>query len=115
MVSSSYVEVVGSHRAPPTQAAYVSDLADDETVTASLYLKRKEDPAELAGLVRPDQRRAALHDARRGQYGAEIGLILSFARETGLHPASIEPEKRLVRLSIRRWSQRSACLPKFTS
>ena len=99
MVSSSYVEVVGSHRAPPTQAAYVSDLADDEIVTASLYLKRKEDPAALTGLDQPAQRRALLHDHRREQYSADIGLVLAFARENGLHPASIEPEKRLIRLS----------------
>lgn len=99
MVSSSYVEVVGSHRAPPTQAAYVSDLADDETITASLYLKRKEDPAGLADLDRPDRRRALLHDHRRQQYGADIGVILNFARENGLTAASIEPEKRLVRLT----------------
>jgi kumamolisin len=99
MVSSSYVELVGSHRAPPTQAAYVSDLADDETVTASLYLKRKEDPAALASLDQVDQRRAMLHDHRREQYNAEIGLILAFAREAGLTAASIEPEKRLVRLT----------------
>jgi len=99
MVSSSYVEVVGSHRAPPTQAAYVADLADDETVTASLYLKRKDDPTDLSGLDRPDQRRMALHDRRREQYAADIGLILRFAREHGLTAASIEPEKRLVRLT----------------
>jgi len=99
MVSSSYVEVIGSHRAPPTQAAYVSDLADNETVTASLYLKRKEDPAALASLDQPDQRRAVLHEHRREQYSHEIGLILDFARQAGLTPASIEPGKRLVRLS----------------
>jgi kumamolisin len=99
MVSSSYVDVVGSHRAPPTQAAYVADLADDEMVTASLYLKRKADPAALAGLSLPSQRRTMLHDCRRVQYNAEIGLILAFAREKGLTAASIEPEKRLVRLT----------------
>jgi kumamolisin len=99
MASSSIVEVKGSHRAPPTQAAYVSDLGDDEVVTASLYLKRKEDPAALASLDQPDQRRAVLHEHRRQQYAEDVKLVLDFAKQAGLEAVSVEPEKRLIRLS----------------
>jgi kumamolisin len=99
MASSSYVELKGSHRAPPTQAAYVGDLGDDETVTVSVYLKRKEDPAALASLDQCDQRRAALHDYRRDQYADDVALVLAFARDNGLTAVSVEPEKRLIRLS----------------
>jgi len=99
MASSSSVELKGSHRAPPTQAAYLSDLADDETVTANLYLKRKDDPASLASLDQVDQRRAALQEHRRAQYADEVKLVLDFARDNGLEIVSVEPEKRLVRLS----------------
>jgi len=99
MASSSIVEVKGSHRAPPTQAAYVSDLDDDEVVTASLYLKRREDPAALASLDQPDQRRAVLHEHRRQQYADDVKLVLDFAKQAGLEAVSVEPEKRLIRLS----------------
>ncbi len=99
MASSSTVELKGSHRAPPTQAAYLSDLADDEIVTASVYLNRKEDPASLSSLDQLDQRRAALHEHRRTQYAGEVKLVLDFARDNGLEAVSVEPEKRLIRLS----------------
>ena len=91
MVSNSTVEVKGSHRALPTQAAYVSDLADDEIVAASIYLKRKDEPADLG--------RDALHDYRQEHYAADVALILAFAKKFNLTPESVEPEKRLIRLS----------------
>jgi kumamolisin len=99
MSSSSYVELTGSHRAPPTQAAYVGDVDDNETVTVSVYLKRKEDPAALASLDQCEQRRAVLHEYRRAHYADDVARVLAFARDTGLTPVSVEPEKRLIRLS----------------
>jgi kumamolisin len=99
MASNPTVEVKGSHRAPPTQAAYLSDLADDEVITVSLYLKRKDDPAALDGIGQTDQRRAALHEHRRSQYADDVKLVLAFAQESGLKAVSVEPEKRLIRLS----------------
>ena len=99
MVSSSYVALDGSHRTIPAGARRVANLSADEPVEASLYLRRRDDPAGLAETADPDRRRAILAEHRRAQYADDIRLIRAFAEESGLAVVSAEPARRLVRLA----------------
>jgi carboxypeptidase C (cathepsin A) len=99
MASTAYVALEGSHRDPPQDAKRLADLGPDEPVEVSIYLKRRQDPEELAALADPDRRRAAMAEQRRLQHADDIRLIRAFAGANGLTVLAVEPARRLVRLA----------------
>src|ERR1700753_2373761 len=95
MPSKSYVPFEASRRHPPVAATRVGDVPEDEQVEISLYMK----PREVSPVAGADHPREALRAARADAHQDDIRLITEFAGEHGLTVISVEPGRRLVRLS----------------
>lgn len=92
MAATAYTEFSPSHRAAPS-AKRIGDLAPDETIEFSLYLKpRGQEPAQR-------QSRAEILAQRQADHKDDIAKVEAFATEAGLHIVSIHPERRLIKLS----------------
>ncbi|MGH8137212.1 MAG: S53 family peptidase [Steroidobacteraceae bacterium] len=98
MVSRSYREFRASHRAAPDASCrLVGDVPANEQLEVSIYLKpRGNDPHAMTGSANP---RADLLARRSAQHAADFELLRSFAQDHGLSVLSVEPGKRLMRLS----------------
>jgi phospholipase C len=95
MPSKSYVPFEASRRHAPAAATRVGDVPDDEQIEISVYLK----PREISPATGGDHPREALRKARAEVHKDDIRLITEFAGEHGLAVVSVEPGRRLVRLS----------------
>ncbi len=95
MPSNSYIPFEASRRPPPAAATRMGDVPDDEQIEISIYLK----PRDLSPAPDSDHPRAALSAARAEVHKDDIRLISEFAGEHGLTVLSVEPGRRLVRLS----------------
>lgn len=98
MVSESYVTLSGSHHPPPAGARRLGEVPDDQTITVSLYLASRDDPAALERAA-PGERRERLAHHRAERHADAIGLIRNFAAHNGLTVVLADPARRLVQLS----------------
>lgn len=98
MPSKSYREFSASQRvAPGPSCRLIGEVPGEETIEISIYLKPRagEPPAVAKG----SDRREAMRAHRATQHAGDIKLIREFAREHGLTVSSVEPGRRLVRLT----------------
>ncbi len=96
MPGKSYVPFERSRRHPPIAANRIGDVPDDEQIEISLYLKPRDVSLATESKEHP---RDALRKARAEVHRDDIQLITDFAAEHGLTIVSVEPGRRLVRLS----------------
>jgi kumamolisin len=94
MASQSYVTFKDSHRTVPA-GTRGSQVAASEPIEISLYLKAKPGPAPTAG----GETREHLAQRRVTEHQDDIARIEEFAREAGLTVVSVEPARRLIKLS----------------
>lgn len=83
---------------PPEGATPAGDVAADEAIEVSLYLRRRDAAPDPAGTPDPQQRRLARHAQRAALHRDDIAQVAAFAAAHGLQVAA-EPARRLVRLS----------------
>ncbi len=83
---------------PPDGATPAGDVAAEEAIEVSLYLRRRAAAADPAMAADPQQRRLARHAQRAALHRDDIDRVAAFAAAHGLHVAA-EPARRLVRLS----------------
>jgi hypothetical protein len=97
MASEVYVDLPGSGEAVWASAQRVADIGD-EPIEVSVYLKPRTavevDPASTLA-----QRRAAMIAQRTTEHADDIRLMTEFAAAHGLTVTTIEPGRRLVKLS----------------
>ena len=93
MPSRSYVELPGSHRLEPA-ATRIADVAPDEPIEVSIYLKPRPDDIDLSR----HHTRAELNARRATTYQNDIQCVTDFAQRTGLSVVSVEPGRRLLKL-----------------
>ncbi len=102
------MELAGSSRSLPAQVRPLGPVAPEEVLHASLYLRRRDDPAVLEGAASLAERRARLAGHRREGHAADLRRIAAFAAAAGLHVDAAYPERRLVRLSGPAWRMEAA-------
>ncbi len=95
MPNRSYVPFEASRRHPPLAATRTGDVPADEQIEISVYLK----PQHVAAPGEAEHPREALRAARAERHRDDIKLITDFAAEQGLTVVSVEPGRRLVKLS----------------
>ncbi|MBV9734389.1 MAG: S8/S53 family peptidase [Acidisphaera sp.] len=96
MTSKTYAEFAGSHREAPRNATRIADVADDEPIEVSVYLKPRGGAQQVADLA--EGRRAALAAQRATTHADDIRKITDFATAAGLTVAAVDPARRLVKL-----------------
>ena len=94
MAGRPYVEFKPSHRKQPAASTRIGDVEPGEQIQISLYLK----PHPEGGMASP-LTREQFAATRAAQHKAGISRIEAFAHETGLKIVSVEPARRLVKLS----------------
>jgi kumamolisin len=90
MVSSNYVEFKPSHRVAPAGHRH-ADVAADEAIEVSVYLKPRSQHLGVS--------QAEMLSHRTREHAGDIKLVEAFAKAAGLHVVSVEPARRLIRLS----------------
>ncbi|MCW3477487.1 S53 family peptidase [Limobrevibacterium gyesilva] len=99
MVSKTQIEFAASHKTLPDGVRRVADVAPDENIEVSVYLKAHPHTAETDEALPATDRRGALHARRAEQYKDDIRLLSEFAAENGLTVTAVEPGRRLVKLT----------------
>jgi hypothetical protein len=79
MVSKAYVDFVESHRTLPEGAQRLGDVAPDENIEVSVYLKPRPDTSPADAALRATDRRTALRARRAVQHRDDIRLLTEFA------------------------------------
>jgi kumamolisin len=115
----SYEQFHASHRAPPDPSCKrIGDVPPGEQIEVSIYLKPRDNaaatpavsPTRASGQSDPhatareairssSDARAELMTQRTAQHAQDIALIRDFAQDHGLTLSSMEPAKRLVKLT----------------
>ena len=93
MTSRTYVELPGSHRLEPAAAIRIADVAPDEPIEVSVYLKPCPDDAKTS-----HRTRAELNTRRAAAHWNDIQCVTDFAQQAGLSVVSVEPGRRLIKL-----------------
>jgi kumamolisin len=91
----AFAALDGSHRSLPHNATRLADVAADAPIEVSVYLKRRPLPADVSS----GDGRARMHAARSEAHRDDIERIRAFAGQHGLTVTSVEPARRLVKLS----------------
>jgi kumamolisin len=99
MVSKTYVDFPESHRTLPAGAQRLGDVAPDENIEVSVYLKPRPYTGPADEALRDTDRRAALRARRAVQHQDDIRLLTEFAVDNGLTVSEVDPARRLVKLS----------------
>src|SRR5579872_6685870 len=96
MPSQTYREFTPSHKQPPASTCkLLGDAPPQEAIEVSIYVKPR--PAALPG--KAANARAELLARRTAEHAADFALIGSFAADHGLTVSTVEPAKRLIKLS----------------
>lgn len=99
MAAAGVLELMGSERLAPAGARRLGPLVAEETVEASLYLRRRDDPALLETVAGLAERRARLARHRQARHQPDLRLITEFAARAGLTVIAVDLARRLVRLA----------------
>ncbi|WP_197495886.1 S53 family peptidase [Acidihalobacter yilgarnensis] len=94
MAIRSYIELPGSHKTVPA-ATRLAHVSPGEFIEISLYLKPQPHEAVSHGR----ETREGLDKRRAEAYQTEIRRIVDFTREAGLSVITVEPGRRLIRIS----------------
>jgi kumamolisin len=92
MPGTSYVAFAPSHRDAPA-ATRTGDVAPDEQIEISLYLKAREETSHAL------QSRAAMAAQRATSHKGDIETVEAFAKSAGLKVTEVEPARRLIKLA----------------
>ncbi len=91
MPSTSYVAFAPSERDAPS-AKRTGDVAPDEQIEISLYLKPRDDDAGITSREDMVARRSKAHKG-------DIQSVEAFAKDAGLKVTAVEPGRRLIKLA----------------
>ncbi|HEV2675168.1 MAG TPA: S53 family peptidase [Aliidongia sp.] len=97
MADAHTAEFPDSQMAPPSDAVRVGPVPAGTTIEVSLYLKRRI--GETQAIAGAGDRRKALADHRATGHRDDIQRVRAFAADHGLTVVSVEPARRLVKLS----------------
>jgi phospholipase C len=95
MADQRYVPFEASRRKAPIVATRLGDVPPDEQIEISVYLKPRQIDAPPGG----EHTRESLRAKRAETHHDDIRLLTDFAAANGLTVVSVEPGRRLVRLS----------------
>jgi kumamolisin len=99
MVSKTYVDFTESHRTLPADAQRLADVPPDEKIEVSVYLKPRAQPGAAEQTAPLTDHRAAMQTQRLAEHQDDIHLLTEFAARNGLTVSSVEPVRRLVKLT----------------
>jgi len=97
MVSTRYVPLPGSTIVAPAGATRVAAAPSNETMEISVYLQPRDGGA--VNVTPTGNPRADLSSQRAILHAPDIDLLTAFAQQTGLTVVSVEPARRLIKLS----------------
>jgi kumamolisin len=106
-VPDELVELEGSHRDPVQGAERVRDVAPDEEMTVTVYVRRDPDAQPVAdptaeALKRPQDRRYLTPSEVEASFGAsqsDLQAVVDYAESKGLHTSDVSQVKRSVRVT----------------
>jgi subtilase family serine protease len=93
------VALAGSGSVLHAGAQRVTDVAADELIEVSVYLRPRTSPGFALDALPFEARRAALVARRTADHADDIRLLQEFAAAHGLSVSAVEPAQRLVKLS----------------
>src|ERR1700753_4418108 len=95
-MTAAFLPFEPSRRESP-KASRIGDVAQDEQSEVSIYRKPRD--LEFTAAERAGDPRDAVRARRTAVHQDDIRLVTDFARDHGLTVASVEPARRLIKLS----------------